>query len=128
MRRTGDHGRDHPTDRSPTDDQLEAMATQLDSLARHLRQLKLDPSSRPRATATSSAAFDRSASPTPPSSPTFQKGDCVQITHRDGYHGRRGTLTSRHGRLFWNIQLDATDKDKARLIYKKDTSLALIEA
>lgn len=96
----------------------------LEGIAAQLRVLQLDPASTapPPPTAAPASTAPPAAAATP-----IKKGDRVQITYRDGYYGRRGTLRSRHGRLFWNIHLDATDTDKARIIYKRDTSLALIK-
>ena len=41
-------------------------------------------------------------------------GQDVVMTRRDAYHGKRGEVLSRRGRVYWNIKLD-----DGRMIYKK---------
>lgn len=56
----------------------------------------------------------------------FTVGVRVRIVVRD-FYGRTGVLTSRRGRLYWNIRLDPRDGEVSKLIYKKETSLRLVD-
>jgi hypothetical protein len=65
--------------------------------------------------------------PTPTHRP-FKRGDRVRISRRDKYYGRVGTITNRHGSIFWDILLDRTPRDPMAItIYKKETSLVLLQ-
>jgi hypothetical protein len=42
------------------------------------------------------------------------------------YFGRVGTLISQQGTQFWNVKLEGRDSEVDKVIYKKQSSLALI--
>ena len=51
----------------------------------------------------------------------------VRICIKDAFYGRTGVITSRHGRLFWNVRLDKTPQEPmSRGIYKNDSSLCVV--
>ena len=56
----------------------------------------------------------------------LQGGQRVRITVRDQYYGRYGTLVDRRGTKFWHILMDAVDGRVAHIIYKKDSSLEVV--
>jgi hypothetical protein len=57
----------------------------------------------------------------------WKKGAKVRVTIRDRYVGRTGTLMGRRGEHYWDLKLDARDGECGRVIYKKQSSLCLIE-
>jgi hypothetical protein len=88
---------------------LEAIALVLEEVARQVRRLK-----RPVAS--------RGASR--PCKKGLQVGARVVVVCSQGkYLGRTGELVSRRGTMFWNVRLDASGADPARLVYKMDSSL-----
>ena len=56
----------------------------------------------------------------------LQGGQRVRITVRDQYYGWYGTLVDRRGTTFWHILMDAVDGRVAHIIYKKDSSLEVV--
>ena len=71
--------------------------------------------------------------PSPPSDShsnpqvVLKKGDHVKIIRRGKHYGCTGVLTSRHGSLHWNIELDQLPKETMSLIIcKADASLKIL--
>ena len=56
----------------------------------------------------------------------LRRGQRVRITIEDRYVNQIGTLVDRRGIHFWNILMDAADGGVSCLIYKKESSFALI--
>jgi hypothetical protein len=56
----------------------------------------------------------------------LREGVRVRIVRKDQYYNRTGVVMHRHGRLFWDVRLDATSTRCASVIYKKDASLCVI--
>jgi hypothetical protein len=54
-------------------------------------------------------------------------GARVVVKVRDHYYGRHGTVMGQKGNYFWNIKLDAVAGKPACVIYKKCTSLVVVE-
>jgi hypothetical protein len=54
-------------------------------------------------------------------------GARVLVKVRDRYYGRHGTVMGKKGNYFWNINLDAAAGEPACVIYKKSTSLVVVE-
>ena len=50
----------------------------------------------------------------------------MRVTVGDKYYGRFGTLIDRRGRMYWNILMDAVDGSVAHVIYKKESSFAVV--
>lgn len=57
----------------------------------------------------------------------WQKGALVRVIIRDKYYGRTGTLMGRRGTQYWDIKLDSHDGECSRVIYKKQSSLQIID-
>lgn len=57
----------------------------------------------------------------------FVKGKKVRVTIKGEHFGRVGKLTGRHGQQYWDIELDPREGEAYRVIYKKESSLALVE-
>lgn len=57
----------------------------------------------------------------------WHRGAVVRVTIRDRYYGRIGRLMGRRGRCFWDLRLEPRDGETARVIYKKQSSLSLVE-
>jgi hypothetical protein len=58
----------------------------------------------------------------------LQNGQRARITIKDRYRGRTGTIVNAHPRTnFWNIRLDPLDGGVPQVIYKKGTSLDVID-
>jgi hypothetical protein len=112
---------------------LEAVAASLEDLARNLRALKLatpqSTGSTPAASAPPSTAPPPVDPPptTPPSAPFFI-GQRIRIMVSGPHRGRTGEILSRRGRIFWNIQLDATVHQPECLIWKLPSSLQALPA
>jgi hypothetical protein len=93
----------------------------LEELAAELRGLK-------------SAGVADATAPKPPAAvPSAEEPPCeieagrrVRVVRRDQYYNRVGVVKRRHGRLFWDVQLEATETRCASLIFKKDASLCVI--
>jgi hypothetical protein len=103
------------------DARLERVALLLEELAAELRGLK-------------SAGVADAAAPKPPAAvPSSEESPCeikagrrVRVVRRDQYYNRVGVVKRRHGRMFWDVQLEATETRCASLIFKKDASLCVI--
>jgi hypothetical protein len=54
-------------------------------------------------------------------------GARVVVKVRDRYYGRHGTVTGKKGNYFWDVKLDAVAGKPACVIYKKGTSLVVVE-
>lgn len=98
---------------SDADARLEEAAQLLEELAAELRRKK-------KKVAAAKVPADKHTSGEPEG---LQKGQRVRVVRKDQYHGRVGVLVQRHGRLFWDVRLDATATRVACVIYKKDASL-----
>ena len=64
-----------------------------------------------------------------PRPPAFVPGDRVEVTIRDQYRGRRGTIIEPHGKkaAYWWLRLDAKAQEReGPLIYKAPSSLKLL--
>ena len=98
------------------DDRLEAAALLLEQAARELRQLKKR----------NGAAKVPTEVPSASNSGGVQVGSRVQVIRRDQYHGRTGVVVRRHGRVFWDVRLEASETQGECLIFKKDSSLRVV--
>jgi ribosomal protein L19 len=98
---------------------LEEAARLLEKMAQQLRSLKAQrskvPASRPTAEVPSAGVPEG-----------VRVGSRVRVIRKDRYQGRTGVVLRRHGRLFWDVQLDATATQSKCLIYKKDASLCVV--
>jgi hypothetical protein len=56
----------------------------------------------------------------------YESGKRVQVIVRDTYFGQVGTLLGQRGKQFWNVKLEGGDGEVEKVIYKKQSSLALI--
>jgi hypothetical protein len=54
-------------------------------------------------------------------------GRRVKVVIMGPYRGRVGVVVSRRGTMYWDVQLDETERDVSRLIYKMSSSLKVIE-
>jgi hypothetical protein len=54
-------------------------------------------------------------------------GARVLVKVQDCYYGRHGTVMGKKGNYFWNVKLDAVAGKPACVIYKKSTSLVVVE-
>jgi hypothetical protein len=100
------------------DASLEAVAAMLERMALEIRATM---SGRTRPTP---AVPERSGDE---SVLVWKKGARVRVTIRDRYYGQTGTLLYRRGTIYWDIELDPLDGQVARVIYKKQSSLTLID-
>jgi hypothetical protein len=100
---------------------LEAVAAMLERMALEIRATM---SSRARPTP---AVPERNERNVDESVLVWKKGARVRVTIRDRYYGQTGTLLYRRGTLYWDIELDPLDGQVARVIYKKQSSLTLID-
>jgi hypothetical protein len=76
------------------DDRLEQAALLLEDMAHELRKMK--------------SGEHQEAPEVPVSSEAdLQVGHHVRVVRRDQYCGRTGVVMHRHGRLFWDVRLDA---------------------
>jgi hypothetical protein len=101
------------------DGRLEAVAIVLERLALEIRATV----KRQATTSVEEKVNERRGEPM---RSAWRKGDRVRVTIRDRYYGQIGTLLGRHGRLYWDLKLDARDGECARVIYKKESSLSLV--
>jgi hypothetical protein len=101
------------------DGRLEAVAIVLERLALEIRATV----KRQATTSVEEKVNERRGEPI---RSAWRKGDRVRVTIRDRYYGQIGTLLGRHGRLYWDLKLDARDGECARVIYKKESSLSLV--
>jgi hypothetical protein len=51
----------------------------------------------------------------------------VVVKVRDCYYGRHGTVMGKKGNYFWDVKLDAVAGKPACVIYKKNTSLVVVD-
>jgi uncharacterized protein YecE (DUF72 family) len=100
--------------RKSREEELEAIADMLEMLALEVRAM-------------TGSTKEEAEPERMQSSEEFCSGRRVRIMVRDKYHGRTGVLMDRRGTEFWYIRLDCGDGEVYRVIYKKETSLKLIE-
>jgi ribosomal protein L21E len=100
--------------RKTRDEELEAVADMLEMLALEVRAVT--GSAEKKAVPVQTRSCDE-----------FCSGRRVRIIVRDKYHGHTGVLVDHRGTEFWNIRLDCSDGEVYRVIYKKETSLVLID-
>jgi hypothetical protein len=103
------------------DARLEEAAQLLEKMARQLRSLKAERSKVPADGPTADV-------PSADQPEVVRVGSRVRVIRKDRYQGRAGVVLRRHGRLFWDVQLDATATQSKCLIYKKDASLCVVGA
>jgi hypothetical protein len=105
------------------DARLEEAALVLEGMARELRRLKgQKPNNKTKAPA------DVPSRATSGGMAEMQVGQRVRVVRKDQCRGRTGVVLGRHGRLFWDVQLDANATNKGCTIYKRGSSLCIIEA
>jgi hypothetical protein len=102
------------------DARLEEAALVLEGMARELRRLKKKTGKAKMPADVPSSSADGLAE--------LQVGQRVRVVRKDRYRGRTGVVLGRHGRLFWDVRLEATATHGASTIYKKDASLCVIAA
>jgi hypothetical protein len=90
---------------------LEEMARELRRMKRKTRKTKI-PADVPTSAAGGMAEI--------------RVGQRVQVVRKDQYHRRTGVVLGCHGRLFWDVRLDASATQGASAIYKKEASLCAI--
>jgi hypothetical protein len=56
-----------------------------------------------------------------------QAGARIVVKVRDRYYGRYSTVIGKKGNYFWDIKLDAAAEKLACVIYKRGTSLVVVE-
>jgi hypothetical protein len=104
------------------DARLEAVAAMLERLALEIRTtLDRRPASAGNARAGNGRVNDEEGEG------EWKKGAAVRVTIRDRYYGRTGVLMGRRGRCYWDLKLDARDGECGIVIYKKQSSLCLID-
>jgi hypothetical protein len=104
--------------RDDDDASLEAVAAMLERMALEIR------ATVNRRTSFTPSASERSSGD---SELLWKKGARVRVTIRDRYYGRTGTLMDRRGTMYWDLKLDPLDGQVAQVIYKKQSSLILID-
>jgi ribosomal protein L21E len=103
--------------RNDEDARLEAVAAMLERLALEIRSTVEQRSScMPTAREQSDGEAEL----------LWTKGARVRVTIRDRYYGRTGTLLGRRGKLYWDFKIDPLDGEVAKVIFKKQSSLTLI--
>ena len=98
------------------DSRLEEAALLLEEMARDLRRLKKR-NGETKVPAGVSSASDAEG---------VQVGSRVRVTRKDQYRGRTGVVLRRHGRLFWDVRLEASEAQGECLIFKKESSLRVV--
>jgi hypothetical protein len=98
---------------------LEEAAAALERMAKELRRLK---------TTTSGKTKVQADLPKSGADAGVQVGQRVRVIRKDQYRGRTGVVLGRHGRLFWDVQLDASGTHKECTIYKRESSLCVLVA
>ena len=106
------------------DDRLEQAALLLEEMARELRKMK----SRESPEVPVAGGADSQEAPEVPLSGAadLQVGHRVRVVRKDKYYGRTGVVMRRHGRLYWDVRLDASATRAECTIFKKDASLTWI--
>jgi hypothetical protein len=99
------------------DARLEEAAVALETMARELRRMKGKQGKTKLPTEVPSGNVGG-----------IQAGQRVRIVRKDQYRGRTGIVLGRHGRLFWDVRLEANATHGACTIYKREASLCLAEA
>jgi hypothetical protein len=110
--------RSNNEDVGEADARLEEAALLLEGMARELRLLK-------RRSGKSKTKVDADV-PTSGGTAELQVGYRVRVVRKDKYRGRTGVVLGRHGRLFWDVRLDACAGHGECTIYKKDASFCVI--
>lgn len=95
-------------------DEMVAIAEALEQLALEIREAVGEPA------AASAAAPAEGKTP-------LRAGLRVRVTIADRYKGQVGTIVDQRGTHYWNVRLDALDGGVERVIYKKETSLVVID-
>jgi hypothetical protein len=101
------------------DARLEEAALVLETMAAELRRLKKNGGAKtkvPVETPSSSAEATG-----------VQAGHRVRVVRKDQYRGRVGVVLGRHGRLFWDVRLEANAQHKECTIYKREASLCVLK-
>jgi hypothetical protein len=101
-------------------DKLQDVAEMLEVLAREVRRMMREDDD---ATLTTVGITVSDAS----MEELYESGKRVRVIVRDSYFGRVGTLMGQRGKQFWNVKLEGRDGEVDKMIYKKQSSLALIE-
>jgi hypothetical protein len=106
------------------EDRLEQAALLLEEMARELRKMK----SRESVEVPLAGGTYNQEAPEVPllGEADLQVGHRVRVVWKDKYYGRTGVVMHRHGRLFWDVRLDASVTRAECTIFKKDASLTLI--
>jgi hypothetical protein len=106
------------TDIEEANARLEEAALVLEGMARELRKLKKSHKGKAKVAADSQTSDDA----------RIQVGQHVRVVRKDQYRGRTGVVLGRHGRLFWDVRLDASATHKECTIYKRESSLSVVES
>jgi hypothetical protein len=111
---------------------LEEAALVLEGMAKELRRLKTDGgkgSKSSKGGGKAKVAADAQTSGGKGAVPDAVKvGQRVCVVRKDQYRGRTGVVLGRHGRLFWDVRLDASATQPECTIYKRESSLKVVEA
>jgi hypothetical protein len=102
------------------DARLEEAALALEGMARELRRLKKTKNGKAKVPEEAPSAADAPQG--------MQAGRRVRVIRKDQYRGRTGIVLGRHGRLFWDVLLDASATHSKCTIYKRESSLSMVEA
>jgi hypothetical protein len=105
--------------------ELAAIADALEEMAKHIRELSIDNEGKCKSARAQEGKTPSSAASSREEE-KLQAGARVRVIVAGRYRHRTGTLVSRRGSTFWNIQLDARDGEVEKIIYKKDSSLRRI--
>jgi hypothetical protein len=103
------------------DARLEEAALALEAMAAELRRLKKNDGAKGAKTKVPAETPSSSAGAT-----EVQVGHRVRVVRKDQYRGRVGVVLGRHGRMFWDIRLEANAQHKECTIYKRGTSLCVL--
>jgi hypothetical protein len=103
------------------DARLEEAALVLEGMARELRRLK-------KAGNGSGNAKAPAEVPSAAKVPQGMEVGRRVVVRRDQYRNRTGVILGRHGRLFWDVRLEASATQGACTIYKRESSLRIEEA
>lgn len=97
------------------DEKLEAMAAMLERLALEIRE-------------TIGRRAGRNQAKVPVPEAGWKMGARVRVTIHDRYYDRTGVLMGRRGRHYWDLRLDPRDGECSIVIYKKQSSLRLVDS
>jgi hypothetical protein len=112
----------------------EGLAASAAMLAEELRKLAMEDNGDRGDGGDSGGGDGKEANATPrPERRKVSKDSAVAVGRRvkvvilGPYRGRVGVVVSRKGTMYWYVQLDETERDVSRLIYKMSSSLKVIE-